>query len=155
MRRILEQNFRPHYQAKDWITKTSWAWLNSFGVAAQTPVGHVSDLELPRFLDCKELSLLYHRPELFPELRRLRANDKYDDGEVRAIAGCSIWRTLEVFETEPISESCAHSEPSRTVPLAYPGVGVRHVATSCDLTIPGWNNNSVFCVRLATTWRQW
>ena len=32
MRRILEKDPGSHYQAKDWITKPSCAWLNSFGI---------------------------------------------------------------------------------------------------------------------------
>jgi hypothetical protein len=118
-------------------------------LAAHAPLGHVSELELPSFSEFKELSLLYHCPELFPKLRRLRAYDKYDDGEVRAIAGSSIWRTLEVFETEPLSESFAHSEPSRIVPHLHGDSPIRHVSLrACDL-IEMWDANAFVMIRTA------
>ena len=67
--------------------------------------------------DFQELSFLYHRPETFPALKTLRAADNYGDGEVRALAASPLWRILEAFEIDDLTDSLVHrKDASRTVP---------------------------------------
>ena len=103
-------------------------------LANHAPLEHISKLEIPTFSDFKELSLLHHRPDLFPGLKHLRATDKYDDADLRAISDSSLWSSLEEFETESLTESFAHDEPSRIVPKLNNNSPLRHVSLrACDL----------------------
>lgn len=104
---------------------------------------HISELDLPRYSNFKELSLLYHRAELFPGLKRLHATDKYDDGEVRALTSSPIWQSLETFNTESLTESFAHGEPSRIVPSLNSTTPIGHLSLKASDLIDVWDANDL------------
>ena len=102
--------------------------VNLAQLAHHAKLDHITELEIPAYSDFQELSFLYHRPETFPALKKLRATDKRDDGDVRALADSPLWRTLESFEIDELSDSLVHrKDASRIVPqLDRPG-RVRHL----------------------------
>ena len=91
--------------------------VNLARLAHHASLEHITVLEVPFYSSFQELSFLYHRPETFPALMTLRAADKYDDGEVRALAASPLWRTLEAFEIDSLTDSLVHrKDASRIVP---------------------------------------
>ncbi len=101
---------------------------------------HITELELPFYSDSQELSLVYHRPETFPCLKRFRAGDKFNDGDVRALEDSPLWRTLERFEIEPLSDSLWHcKDASRIVPQLGPSSPLRHVTLRSPDLIALWD----------------
>lgn len=108
-------------------------------LAHHASLQHVTELTLPRYSSFKELSLLYHRPELFPRLKRLRATDQYSDADVRAIADSPIWQTLERFDTERASESFAHGEPSRIAPQLDRTSPIAHLSIRANDLMAAWD----------------
>lgn len=108
-------------------------------LAHHASLQHITELTLPRYSSFKELSFLYHRPELFPRLKRLRATDKYSDADVRAIADSPIWQTLERFDTEHPSESFAHGEPSRIAPKLDRTSPIAHLSIRANDLMAAWD----------------
>ena len=116
-------------------------------LAHNASLQHITELELSKYSDFKELSVLYHRPELFRGLKHLRATDKYDDGDVRAIAASPIWNSLESFDTESVVESFAHGEPSRIIPQLNSISPIRHLSLRASDLISVWNASDLPKVR--------
>jgi Ran GTPase-activating protein (RanGAP) involved in mRNA processing and transport len=113
-------------------------------LAHHADLEHITELEIPYYSDHQELSFLYHRPETFPALKRLRAADKYDDGEVRALADSPLWRTLESFEIENLSDSLVHrKDASRIVPQLERPSRVRHLTLRSRDLMAVWDANDL------------
>ncbi len=109
-------------------------------LARRVRLDHITELEIPPYSDFQELSFLYHRPDAFPALKKLRAGDKHDDGDVRALAGSPLWRTLESFEITDMASSLAHSrDASRIVPELDRSDHVRHLALRSPDLIAVWD----------------
>jgi Ran GTPase-activating protein (RanGAP) involved in mRNA processing and transport len=111
------------------------------------PLEHITELKIPQYSEFKELSLLYHRPEKFRGLKRLTATDKFDDGEVRAIAGSSIWQSVEWFDTESMTDSFALREPSRIVPQLDGTCPIRHLSLRASDLMAVWDANDLPKIR--------
>jgi Ran GTPase-activating protein (RanGAP) involved in mRNA processing and transport len=124
--------------------------VNLARLAHRASLEHTTVLDVPLYSDCQELSFLYHCPETFPSLETLRAADKFDDGEVRALAASPLWRTLEVFEIEDLTDSLVHrKDASRIVPrLDRPG-RVRHLTLRSPDLIAVWEANRLPRLRSA------
>lgn len=121
--------------------------VDLFQLAQRANLQNITELEIHRSSHLKELSLLYHRPELFTGLKRLRATDKYDDGDVRAIAASPLWRSLERFDTESMTEAFNFGEPSRIVPRLDATSPIRHLSLrGCDL-MSVWDQNQLPGIR--------
>jgi hypothetical protein len=101
--------------------------VNLARLAHHASLEYVTALELPSYSAFQELSFLYHRPEVFPALKTLRAGDKYDDGEVRALAASPMWQTLEAFEIDYLTNSLLHKDTSRIVPQLDHLAPIRHL----------------------------
>jgi hypothetical protein len=109
-------------------------------LARRASLAHITELEVPTYSDFQELSFLYHRPETFPALKRLRAVDKHDDGEVRALADSPLWRTLEAFEIESLADSLAHrKDVSRIVPRPDRPGRARHLTLRAPDLVAVWD----------------
>jgi hypothetical protein len=121
-------------------------------LARHAKLDHITELEIPPYSDFQELSFLYHRPDAFPALKKLRARDKHDDGDVRALAGSPLWRTLESFEIEDVAhvDSLLHrKDASRIVPqLERPG-RVRHLTLRSPDLIAVWDSTGLPHLRSA------
>jgi hypothetical protein len=65
--------------------------VNLARLAHRASLENITVLEVPFYSNFQEISFLYHRSETFPALKTLRAADKYDDGEVRALATSPLW----------------------------------------------------------------
>src|SRR5262249_29966842 len=114
--------------------------VNLARLAHRASLEHITALEVPRYSDFQELSFLYHRPETFPALKTLRATDKHDDGEVRALAASPLWRTLEAFEIDDLTDSLAHrKDASRIVPRFDRPGRVRHLTLRSPDLIAVWD----------------
>ena len=96
-------------------------------VAHHASLEQITALQVPFYSTFQELSFLYHRPEAFRALKTLHAADKYDDGEVRALAASPLWRTLEAFEIGDLTDSLLHNDASRIVPQLDRLAPVRHL----------------------------
>src|SRR5215831_6501767 len=96
-------------------------------VAHHASLEQITVLQVPFYSGFQELSFLYHRPEAFRALKTLHAADKYDDGEVRALAASPLWRTLEAFEIGDLTDSLLHNDASRIVPQLDRLAPVRHL----------------------------
>ncbi len=108
-------------------------------LAHRASLGHITELNVPLYSDFHEISFLYHRPETFPALKTLRAADKHDDGEVRALAASPLWRTLEAFEVEDLTNSLAHrQDASRIVPRFDRPGRVRHLTLRAPDLVAVW-----------------
>lgn len=104
---------------------------------------HLTELELPTYSDFHEISFLYHHPESVPGLKKLRAVDKRDDGEVRALAGSPLWQTLQSFEVQGLTDSLAHTEPSRIVPQLPRKGTLRHLTLRAHDLVAIWEANAL------------
>lgn len=120
------------------------AWL-----ADTADLRHITELQLPEHSNSKYLSLLYHRPNLFPSLRLLRAADRYNDADVRALAESPLWNSLESFETESLTESFAHREPSRIVPTIDRTSPIRHLSMRAVDLMATWDRGPLPHLRSA------
>src|SRR5262249_50511298 len=100
------------------------------------------ELFVSTYSDFHELSFLYHRPETFPALKKLRAVDKRGDGEVRALAESLLWQTVEEFSIEDLTDSLVHrKDASRIVPhFARPDRVQSLTLRSPDLIV-AWDAN--------------
>ena len=108
--------------------------VNVARVAHHASLEQITVLQVPFYSDFAELSFLYHRPETFPALKTLRAADKYDDGDVQALAASPLWRTLETFDLGILGDSLLHKDASRIVPQLDQQAPVRHLMLrSADL----------------------
>lgn len=114
--------------------------VNLAQLAQHAPLDHVTELEIPPYSGFPELSFLFHRPDAFPALKKLRATDKQNDGDVRALAASPLWRTLESFEIDDHADSLAQRiDASRIVPrLDRPG-RLRHLALRSPDLIALWD----------------
>ncbi len=120
-------------------------------LAHHASLERVTELELPPYSDFQELSFLYHRPETFPALKQLRATDKPDDGEVRALADSPIWRTLERFEIEELTDSLVHrKDASRIVPQLDRANRIEHLTLRSSDLIAVWDANNAPRLRSAS-----
>jgi hypothetical protein len=127
--RALQLN--PHHLTKGTV--------NLARLAHRASLEHITELEVPLYSDFQELSFLYHRPETFPALKRLRAADKHDDGEVRALTASPLWRTLEAFEIGDLTDSLAHrADASRIVPRFDRPSRVRHLGLRAPDLVAVW-----------------
>jgi hypothetical protein len=114
--------------------------VNLARLAHRTSLEHITTLMVPPYSDFQELSFLYHRPEAFPALKTLRAVDKYDNGEVRALAASPLWRTLEVLEIEDLTDNLLHrKETSRIVPQRDQLGHVRHLTLRSPDLLAVWD----------------
>src|SRR5262249_34609893 len=98
---------------------------------------------IPFFSDFQELSFLYHRPETFPALKRLRAADKNQDGDVRALANSPLWRTLEIFEVNDLTASLFHQDASRIVPHFDRPSQIRNLTVRSPDLVATWDANDL------------
>jgi Ran GTPase-activating protein (RanGAP) involved in mRNA processing and transport len=120
-------------------------------LARHAKLEHITELEIPFYSDFQELSFLYHHPETFPALKKLRAADKYDDGEVRALAHSPLWRTLETFEIEYLTDSLVHrKDASRIVPQLDRPSRIRHLTLRPPDLIAVWDANRLPKLRSAS-----
>lgn len=118
--------------------------VNLARLAHHANLQHITELAVPSFSDFQELSFLYHRPETFPALKKLGATDKYKDGDVRALTDSPLWRTLETFEIEDLSESLAHDkDASRIVPHLDGSSRIQHLTLRSPDLIAVWDNGKV------------
>ena len=109
-------------------------------LAQHAKLDHITELKIPAYSDFQELSFLYHRPEAFPALKKLRAMDKHDDGEVRALARSPLWRTLESFEIDDMADSLLHrKDASRIVPQLDRPSRIRQLALRSPDLIAVWD----------------
>ena len=85
-----------------------------------------------------------------PPSRSCAPADKSDDGDVRALAGSPLWRTLESFEIDELNDSLVHrKDASRIVPqLDRPG-HVRHLTLRSPDLIAAWEENDLPHLRSA------
>jgi hypothetical protein len=122
---------QPHHLTKGTV--------NLARLAHRASLAHITELDVPLYSDFQEISFLYHRPETFPALKALRAADKHDDGEVRALAASPLWQTLEAFEIGDLTEPLAHrADASRIVPRFDRPSGVRHLALRAPDLVAVW-----------------
>ncbi|QEH34449.1 Leucine Rich repeats (2 copies) [Aquisphaera giovannonii] len=119
-------------------------------LARRADLDHITELEIPRYSESPDLSLLHHRPQTFPALKVLRATDRRGDGEVRALAGSPLWRTLESFEVRDLDDSLVHrADASRIVPkLDDPGP-LRHLTLRSPDLIAVWERTDLPHLRSA------
>lgn len=109
-------------------------------LAQQAPLGHITALTLPSWSDFAELSLLHHRPELFPALKTLCAVDKQDDGRIQALASSPLWSALEGFEIEALTDSLFHpKDASRLVLPEGPPTALRHLRLRAFDLMAAWD----------------
>jgi hypothetical protein len=109
-------------------------------LAHHASLEHITVLKVPFYTPFEEISFLYHRPETFPALKALQANNKYDDGEVRAIAVSPLWRTLETFEIEDLAHSLFHcADASRIVPQLDRQSPMRHLTLRSPDLVAVWD----------------
>lgn len=97
-------------------------------IASFASLDQITELEIPSYSKFHELSFLYHRPELFPSLKRLRAKDKFRDADVRILATSSLWEKLERFEMESMKDSFSHKDPCRIVPQLNSKSPIQHLS---------------------------
>jgi Ran GTPase-activating protein (RanGAP) involved in mRNA processing and transport len=125
--------------------------VNLVRLAHHASLEHITELEVPFYSDFQELSFLYHRPEAFPALKKLRAADKYDDGDVRALAESPLWRTLETLEINDLTDSLVHrKDGSRIVPQFHRPSHIRHLTLRSPDLIAVWNANNLPQLRSAS-----
>jgi Leucine-rich repeat (LRR) protein len=124
--------------------------VNLARLAHHANLTHITELEVPFYSDFQELSFLYHRPEAFPSLKKLRAADKHDDGDVRTLADSSLWRTLETFEINDLTDSLVHKDASRIVPQFDRQSHVRHMTLRSQDLIAVWDSNNLPQLRSAS-----
>jgi Leucine Rich repeat len=105
-------------------------------------LSHITELEIPTYSDFQEVSFLYHRPQTFPALKKLRVVDKHDDGEIRALADSPLWRTLETFESQSLTDSFAHGGPSRIVPRFQRGSPLKQATLRGRDLISLWDSGT-------------
>jgi hypothetical protein len=126
---------KPHHLTKGTV--------NLARLAHRASLGHITELDVPLYSDFQEISFLYHRPETFPALKTLRAADKRDDGEVRALAASPLWRTLEAFEVGALTDSLAHrADASRIVPRFDRPGRVRHLTLRAPDLVAVWEGTN-------------
>jgi hypothetical protein len=133
----------------DHLTKGT---VNLTHLAQHATLDHITELEIPAYSDFQELSFLYHRPDAFPALKKLRANDKHGDGEVRALAGSPLWRTLESFEIADKADAdwiVHRKDVSRIVPQLGRRGRVRHLALRSADLIALWDTTRLPHLRSA------
>ena len=124
--------------------------VNLAHLAQHAKLDLITELEIPSYSDFQELSFLYHRPDAFPALKKLRATDKHDDGDVRALAGSPLWRTLESFEIADMADSLAHrKDASRIVPQFDRPGRVRHLTLRSPDLIAAWDTTDLPHLRSA------
>ena len=120
-------------------------------LAHHTNLEHITELEVPSFSDFQEVSFLYHRAATFPALKKLRAVDKFEDGEVRALADSPLWRTLEEFDIEGLTESLVHrKDASRIVPRLDETSPMRHLTLRSPDLIAVWKATKLPRLRSAS-----
>jgi hypothetical protein len=133
----------------DHLTKGT---VNLAHLAQHATLDHITELEIPAYSGFQELSFLYHRPDAFPALKKLRANDKQNDGEIRALAGSPLWRTLESFETGTRADAVwivHRQDASRIVPQVERPGRVRHLALRSPDLIAAWDRTRLPHLRSA------
>jgi len=120
-------------------------------LAHHAKLDHITELEIPLYSDFQEISFLYHRPETFPALKRLRAADKFRDGDVRALADSPIWRTLERFESDALTDSLVHrQDASRIVPEFDRPSRIQHLTLRAPDLIAVWDADNLPNLRSAS-----
>lgn len=117
--------------------------VNLARLARHASLARITELILPIYSDYYEVSFLYHRPETFPALKTLRASDRFDGADARALANSPLWQTLESFGIEVLGSSLAHNDTSRIVPQFERTDRIRHLRLrSLDL-IEVWEQYSL------------
>ena len=97
-------------------------------LACRADLGHITELAIPPYSEFQEVSFLYHRPEVFPNLRKLLAQNKSNDGEVRALSDSPLWQGLESFGVNRLTDSLAHEDVSRIVPRLDRRDQIQHIS---------------------------
>lgn len=119
-------------------------------LAANADLSQITELTVPADSDFRELSFLYHYPEMFPRLKKLCVRDKRDDGAACALTRSPLWRTLEHFEIDPLSESLAHRrDVSRIVPEPGRDSPLRHLQLRAFDLISLWDRQPLPGLRSA------
>lgn len=114
--------------------------VNLARVAQHATLENITELEVPSYSDFPVISLLYHRPDAFPALKKLRATDRWNDGDVRALADSPLWRTLESFEISDLPDSLAHAkDASRVLPKLDRSSPIRHLTLRSPDLIAVWD----------------
>lgn len=103
----------------------------------------ITVLELPRYSSFQEISFLFHRPETFPALKQLKAVDKFQDGDIRALADSPLWQELESFEVNSLNDSLVHQDASRIVPKLGKSNPLRHLTLRATDLISIWDQNKL------------